>query len=173
MSRSDLDLKLEWTGQEDWGHQFSLKLTNVGKRRLFIPEIQVLGLRIAPIESLEPLGWYTHMLVSRTSPGLVIEPQAHLNHLLRVRPSPDAAGCPHPDWDYDRWYVSLFTGEYQAWYEFSVDETYFHGDSHVRFQHLERMAADEGASVWVGSTVSNTVGLYHVDRQTDSGSRRA
>jgi hypothetical protein len=165
----ELSLLLELTEQDRWGFLLLLRIKNTSIHRRFFPNPEITCLRFAPIETLNPLEWYTSMLVSSESGGTTIEPDGQCSYSFRVRPctiEPKNTQFEN-DWDYERWCLRLIQGEFHVWAECTVDETYFHPDSHLRFRDLGKMAAENDAALWTGTTRSNILTVYYAEHIKD------
>jgi hypothetical protein len=160
-----ISLQLELAEQDRWGFLFHLRVKNSSTDRWFFPNPRITCLRFAPIETLKPLDWYTSMLVSGESGGIAIQPETPFLYSFRVRPctiEPRDTEFEN-DWDYARWCVRLIQGEFQVWAECSVNEDYFHPDSHLRFRDIDKMATENEALLWTGTVRSNAVTVYYAE----------
>lgn len=134
--------------------------------RLFIPSLELTGLKFSHVEDSTPLDWYTNTLVSSESGGTTIDVSDEQIFVFRVRPCAISEDNGHysKDWDYQRWCLRLVQGEYRVWYDLEVGEDYFNADSHLRFNDIEQMARKANAHLWCGSAKSNNLAVYHVER---------
>lgn len=160
-----LSLTLDLCEQGRWGYLFCLRIVNESSRSLFLPTLEITDLHFAPVENPQPLRWYTDSTVSAKSGGTSLQPKCAKEFLFRARPCgvhEDTAQF-EDDCDYRRWCVRLLQGEYRVWYDLSVDESYFHPDSHLRFADIQNMAEQAEAYLWCGTVRSNVLNLYHVE----------
>ena len=161
-----ISIHVELAAQERWGFLILLRVKNASSDRWFFPNPEITCLRFAPIETLKPLDWYTSMMVSGESGGTVIQPADQYSFSFRVRPctiEPKGTEFEN-DWDYGRWCIRLIQGEFRVWAECSVNENYFHPDSHLRFRDIEKMAAEHDASLWTGTVFSNSLNVYYAEQ---------
>lgn len=161
-----ISLLLELTEQERWGFLLLLRVKNTSFNRWFFPDPEITCLRFAPIETLHPLEWYTSMLVSGESGGTTIQPESESSYSFRVRPctiDPKVTQF-EDDWDYGRWCLRLIQGEFRVWAKCTVNENYFHPDSHLRLKDMDKMASANGASLWTGTIQSNILSVYYAEQ---------
>lgn len=161
-----ISLLLELTEQDRWGFLLLLRVKNTSTNRWFFPNPGITCLRFAPIETLTPLEWYTSVMVSGESGGTTLEPKGHCSYSFRVRPckiQPKETQF-QDDWDYGRWCLRLIQGEFSVFAECTVNEDYFHPDSHLRFRDMKKLAAEDDALLWAGSVRSNTLNVYYAEQ---------
>jgi hypothetical protein len=154
---NDLVLCLQLLEQSADFVQFRLSLQSCAVGKLFLPTPEITGLRFRSIIDGREAQWFAGLLVSKADNGFTLAPGATRHFEWRVRPhniKPPRVEQ-HSDYDYYRWCIDVPAGEYVVDYCFEVSADYFDPDSHMHLPDLERLARNDGATVWLGKAESN------------------
>jgi hypothetical protein len=159
----ELSLSLELMEQEAWGFRLRLTVQNHSPIKLFLPFLEIHGLRFVNTSTMQESDWGTCLLVSAEGGGFSLEPSASRLIDWRVRPCDIERPESEDDFDYYRWCVEVPAGEYLVWFQLRLDTDFFDPDSHMRLPDLEHLAEREGATVWLGEVVSNRIRVVRVE----------
>jgi hypothetical protein len=165
----ELSLLLELLGQDPDGLRFRLLFRNQSHAKIHLPFPEIHRLRLGNKATRQESEWYTGVFVQSTWLGFSLRPGEEKSIEYRVRPRdvepPELDHLSGPlRWeielsDHNRWCVELPPGEYLVWFQFTVDEDYFCGDSHYNYTDLIREAEAVQAVVWSGQAMSNRLTL--------------
>jgi hypothetical protein len=162
-------LTLELVEQAAWGFRVRLTARNDSAIKLFLPAPDVNGLQFGNTVTRQMADWYTGYFVSSAGGGFTLQSGESRAVEWRIRPcsvQPPEEQHLYTDFDYCRWCVELAPGRYLAWYQWRIDERYFHNDTHETLSSLGRAAAELGAVAWRGELLSNRVHVVHAAPDT-------
>ena len=157
-----LTLSLRLIAQSNDSYVFVLSMLNNSEVRLLLPYPDLPDLSFERMPDGMAAEWYTSCLVHTTGGGLVLEPGQRWDKQLVAFwqaaefEEVDLANLPHS------WHIELTPGEYSVLFRFTVDSNYFDPDSHWRMPQLQQQAQAQGATVWMGEAISNTLLINHV-----------
>ena len=136
------------------------RVPNSSNQRLLLPSPAITNLVFADTSSGRQAKWFTSLMVSSNWSGFTLAPDEQRDVSFAVRPCsvkrPAANNFRGGD-DYARWCAELSAATYPVHYSFTVDHTYFDGDSHWRFPQLEGEADRQSATPWTGTAQSNVI----------------
>lgn len=151
----EITLSLGLIQAAEWGYRFEMTVLNRSSVKLLLPPPEIHGLRFGNKKTMQEAEWFTTILVSAAMGGIFLPPNESSRIDWWVRPHEVEQPEEMDRFDYHRWCVELWPGEYLVWYRWKVDGNYFDPDSHARLPDLSRIAAEEGATVWLGEAISN------------------